>query len=86
VSRSRLLDFVLDGRGKPVQFLAEPGAEPHVRRALFGQNYPAAYLDVLRPQTILDIGAHVGSTALYFRRAYPQAREAFVRRDWTRSG
>jgi FkbM family methyltransferase len=68
------LSKVIDARGKPVLFLTEPGVEAFVRRALSGQDYPAVFPDIFHPHTIVDIGAHVGSATLYFRRVYPQAR------------
>jgi FkbM family methyltransferase len=68
------ISMVRDARGKPVLFVSEPGVEPFVRRALFGQDYPAVFPDVFHPHTILDIGAHVGSATLHFRHVYPQAR------------
>jgi FkbM family methyltransferase len=68
------ISMVADARGKPVQFITEPGVEHFVRRALSGQDYPAVFPDVFHPHTIVDIGAHVGSATLYFRHVYPQAR------------
>jgi FkbM family methyltransferase len=63
-----------DRRGKPVQFIPEPGVESFLRHILGGHEYPIVFPDVFHPQTIVDIGAHVGSAALWFRYAYPQAR------------
>jgi FkbM family methyltransferase len=63
-----------DLRGKRVEFPDEPGLEPFVRNALCGEDYPVVFPDVFRPATIVDVGAHVGSAALYFRHAYPGAR------------
>jgi FkbM family methyltransferase len=63
-----------DLRGKRVEFPDEPGLEPFVRSALRGEDYPVVFPDVFRPATIVDVGAHVGSAALYFRHVYPGAR------------
>jgi FkbM family methyltransferase len=63
-----------DLRGKPVLFPAEPGLAEHVQRTLHGHEYPRVFPDVFHPGTIVDIGAHVGSAALYFRHVYPSAR------------
>jgi FkbM family methyltransferase len=65
---------IQDLRGKTVEFPDEPGLEPFVRSALHGEDYPVVFPDVFRPATIVDVGAHVGSAALYFRHAYPGAR------------
>jgi FkbM family methyltransferase len=65
---------ILDSRGKPLEFLDEPGAEFYIRAVLSGHEYPAVYPEVFKPQSIVDVGAHVGSAALYFRCIYPQAR------------
>ena len=60
--------------GKRVEFPDEPGLEPFIRSALCGEDYPAPFPDVFRAATVLDVGAHVGSAALHFRRVYPGAR------------
>jgi len=68
------ISTIQDLRGKPVVFPDDPGLAEHVRRTLHGEEYPCVFPDAFRPGTIVDVGAHVGSAALYFRHAYPQAR------------
>lgn len=65
---------VEDLRGKPVAFPDEPGLEPFVRSALRGEDYPVVFPDVFHPAAIVDVGAHVGCAALWFRHVYPGAR------------
>jgi FkbM family methyltransferase len=67
-------ETVEDLRGKPVRFPARQGLEPFVRSVLLGQDYPVVFPDAFRARTVVDIGAHVGSAALFFRHAYPEAR------------
>src|SRR5512147_1007109 len=45
-----------------------------VREILEGRAYPRLELPDGPPSVILDIGANVGATAVYFRAAYPGAR------------
>ncbi|HSB52984.1 MAG TPA: FkbM family methyltransferase [Gemmatimonadales bacterium] len=45
-----------------------------VREILEGREYPRLELPDGPPSVILDIGANVGATAVYFRAAYPGAR------------
>jgi FkbM family methyltransferase len=39
-----------------------------------GEEYPILPLSNFAPTTIVDVGANIGATALYFHNAYPQAR------------
>src|SRR4051812_29879707 len=39
-----------------------------------GNEYPLVRLPGYEPSTILDVGANVGATALYFHHAYPRAK------------
>lgn len=66
--------FARDARGKLVEYPPGQGLGPFVRAVLDGDDYPVVFPDVFRPETLVDIGAHVGSAALFFRRAYPGAR------------
>ncbi len=45
-----------------------------VRGILEGREYPVLQLPDGPPTVIIDIGANVGATAVYFRAAYPEAR------------
>jgi FkbM family methyltransferase len=61
--------------GRKLRF-AFPKGDPMrnlVGRILSGQEYPVLDLPGFRPKTILDIGANVGATALFFHSHYPDA-------------
>ena len=45
----------------------------HIRSILSGQSYPLFTPD-FKPKQIIDIGANVGATALYFAKHYPNAQ------------
>src|SRR5215471_12567715 len=45
----------------------------HINRIVSGQEYPALQLPGYHAKTILDIGANVGATALYFHFSFPEA-------------
>jgi FkbM family methyltransferase len=46
----------------------------HITSVLTGQEYPLIPLPGYEPQTIVDIGAHVGAASILFNCVYPQAR------------
>lgn len=71
VNRTSMLH---DLRGKPVLYPDDPGLAEQVQRTLHGEEYPCVFPDAFHPETIVDVGAHVGSAALFFRHAYPKAR------------
>jgi FkbM family methyltransferase len=46
----------------------------HIRNILSGADYPVIPLDGFTPRVIIDVGANVGATALYFLSRYPSSR------------
>ena len=68
--------FILsvDGVAHDVRFPPTGNLEPIVLQILSGKEYPTLRLPGWSPRTILDIGANVGATALFFALAWPEAR------------
>lgn len=64
----------LNGREYTVTYPASEFMRAIVRNVLEGREYPVLRLPDGPPTVILDIGANVGATAVYFRAAYPGAR------------
>lgn len=60
--------------GKPFFYPDEEGIKPYVDSVLFGVDYPDPFPGEYFAETILDIGAHVGSAARLFKARYPNAR------------
>lgn len=56
------------------RFPAEGNLEAIVLSILGGQEYPTLRLPGWAPHTIVDVGANVGASALFFALAYPEAR------------
>lgn len=54
-------------------FPNESNAQTHVQNILAGRDYPLVSLPSYSPLVIVDIGANVGATAVYFALHYPNA-------------
>lgn len=61
------------GREMPFVFPKGDLLRNLVGRILSGQEYPVLALPEFRPAVIVDIGANVGATALFFHSHYPEA-------------
>lgn len=66
--------FTMHGREFAVTYPASEFMREIVRAVLEGREYPALRLPDGPPHVILDIGANIGATAVYFRASYPSAR------------
>lgn len=66
--------FTLNGREYTVTYPASDFMRAIVRAVLEGREYPVLQLPDGLPTVIVDIGANIGATAVYFRAAYPAAR------------
>lgn len=66
--------FTMHGREFAVTYPAGDFMREIVRAVLEGREYPVLRLPDGPPAVIVDIGANVGATAVYFRAAYPAAR------------
>ena len=64
----------IDGRQVNFTFPDSGNMRALVGKVLAGQEYPVLRLPGYAPQAIVDVGANVGASALFFHRAYPQAR------------
>jgi len=60
--------------GRPFFYPDELGLRPYVESALFGTDYPDPFPGDYLAETIVDIGAHVGSATRMFKSRYPAAR------------
>lgn len=63
----------LDGEPHDLTFPATGNLEQIVLSILAGREYPTLRLDGWTPRTIVDVGANVGATAIFFGLAYPRA-------------
>lgn len=72
----RLGSFDVEVAGRRVSFTFPDSGNMRtlVQRVLAGQEYPLLRLPGYSPALIVDVGANVGASALFFARAYPQAR------------
>ncbi len=68
------LTFDAAGRSYAVTYPSSPFMRAIVSRILEGREYPVLQLPDGPPSVILDIGANVGASAVFFRAAYPDAR------------
>ena len=68
------LELAVDGVAHAIRFPDEGNLEAIVLKVLSGQEYPTLRLPGWQPTTIIDVGANVGATALFFSLAYPEAR------------
>jgi FkbM family methyltransferase len=66
--------FTMHGREYTVTYPSSEFMREIVRAILEGREYPVLQLPDGPPTTIVDIGANVGATAVYFRASYPTAR------------
>jgi len=69
-------NLVLAVDGVPHDFTFPPtgNLESIVLQILSGKEYPTLRIPDWSPRTIVDVGANVGATAVFFALAYPQAR------------
>ncbi|MFT7520537.1 MAG: FkbM family methyltransferase [Kiritimatiellia bacterium] len=63
-----------DGVPHEFRFPNTGNLESIVLKVLGGQEYPSLRLPGWKPATILDIGANIGATAVFFSLAYPEAK------------
>jgi FkbM family methyltransferase len=49
-----------------------PSMLENIRKILEGREYPRFFPENHPPRVMVDIGAHIGATALYFKHAYPE--------------
>jgi FkbM family methyltransferase len=63
----------VDGRPHDIRFPATGNLESIVLHVLAGHEYPSLRLPGWSPATILDIGANVGASAVFFALAWPEA-------------
>ncbi|WP_157951148.1 FkbM family methyltransferase [Cyanothece sp. BG0011] len=56
----------------PVSFPNSGNAQHHITNILSGQDYPVLHCH-FQPDCIIDIGANIGATALFFTDVYPNA-------------
>lgn len=68
-----MLKKTIDYSGYRFTFPDSGNIEMHIRSILSGQSYPLFAPD-FNPKQIIDIGANVGATALYFAKHYPNAQ------------
>ncbi|HWA17068.1 MAG TPA: FkbM family methyltransferase [Gemmatimonadales bacterium] len=66
--------FTMHGREFTVTYPAGTFMREIVRAVLEGREYPVLQLPDGPPSIIVDIGANIGATAVYFRATYPSAR------------
>jgi FkbM family methyltransferase len=66
--------FTMHGREFTVTYPAGDFMREIVRAVLEGREYPVLQFPDGPPATIVDIGANIGATAVYFRASYPSAR------------
>src|SRR5262245_13982601 len=66
--------FDANGRSFAVTYPCSPFMRAIVAGILEGREYPILQLPDGPPTVIVDIGANVGATAVFFRAAYPGAR------------
>jgi FkbM family methyltransferase len=63
----------VNGKELSAKFPDTGNAERHIAAILGGRDYPKLRLSEYSPSTIIDVGANVGATALYFNAIYPDA-------------
>jgi FkbM family methyltransferase len=78
--RGRPTQVMIRTRRGPVTWRAENHADLAVLDEVLGREIYAVDL-ALRPATILDLGAHVGASVLFFSERYPDARIIAVEPD-----
>jgi FkbM family methyltransferase len=62
------------GIRRPVSYPDTGNTGVHIQHILSGADYPVIPLDGFTPRIIIDVGANVGATALYFLSQYPSSR------------
>ncbi len=69
---SKIASITVDGNGKSYTLSFHDGGneQGHLLKILKGDNYPLLPLEHFKPQRIIDIGAHVGASAIFFHHAY----------------
>lgn len=67
------LVLTVDGYPHDLRFPPSGNLEQIVLSILGGREYPTLRLDGWTPRTIVDVGANVGATAIFFALAYPEA-------------
>jgi len=70
----RLANKTIDYLGHRITFPDSGNIEIHIRNILSGKNYPLFLAPNFAPKQIIDIGANVGATALFFVTHYPNAQ------------
>ena len=68
------LVLTIDGAAHDIRFPATGNMEQIVLQILSGQEYPTLRAPGWSPRTIVDIGANVGATAIFFALAFPEAQ------------
>lgn len=63
----------VEGQGKryTVSFVNSNNAKYHLLEILFGRAYTLPKIQTLKPARIIDVGANVGASAIFFRHSYP---------------
>jgi FkbM family methyltransferase len=73
VTRSPSGDISLSVNGRPFTFFSPEPLKNLVLEVLYGLEYPLPALANYQPEVIIDIGANVGATSLYFHANFPDA-------------
>jgi FkbM family methyltransferase len=67
------LTFTLSGRQVRFAFPESGDMRPSLERVLTGKEYPVPRLPGYEPTVIVDVGANVGASAVFFHAAFPKA-------------
>ena len=73
MNKDETIDFVLAGQNIKFKYPNSEFEKNIVLLNFNGYDYPIIPLYGYQPSVIIDIGAHIGSTALYFHAHYPAA-------------
>ena len=68
----KIASITVDGNGKSYTLSFHDGGneQGHLLKILKGDNYPLLPLEHFVPTQVIDIGAHVGASAVFFHHAY----------------
>ena len=67
------IEIPVDGAKRPFTYPPSTFMKQDIERVLSGMEYPLPLLDDFTPKVILDVGASVGMSSLYFHLLYPEA-------------
>jgi FkbM family methyltransferase len=73
-AKTSTLPFTCAGTDIEVTFPDSGNAAKHIGNILQGSDYPLLTSVEFKPDVVIDVGANIGATALFFKDSYPDAK------------